>query len=425
MSNVPTFQSQAGTNYYGNLWLSLATIAYYGQQKGGTAEQDILDAFAAMNESSDYQVPSPAPSGEPIAGYWQVDWGPVVAVESSGSVANRNANLMYVVSYRDNTTHEPIFVAVAIRGTDVHELWTTPGLLCVQLAEDLDISVLYDWNDIISGAATITQYGSASAGPSTNAAIAHGTWIGLTCLRGMTAPLNAPLLPNLPATPPAPPSPFPNPTASPPPWTVEQYIAAVAAAYPTAPIVVTGHSLGGCQTTAFGLILALENPAAFVVSHPFAPPSAGNTKWNAIYQRTFATTQGAPRGQVWWNNFDVAPAAFQTQLAQPHPVEPFEHSLMSNIPNMWTGVYGNGPTIGEFKTIWSKYNTLAANAYTHLANSLPPWAVQGLQGQQVPAGSTDWLGELVNQHFPKMYFTLMSGLKPAIPAFAPPPAAQD
>lgn len=90
----------------------------------------------------------------------------------------------------------------------------------------------------------------------------------------------------------------------------------------------------------------------------------------------------------------------------------------ANIPNMWTGIYGQGPGIGAYQKIWQQYFTDAANAYISLANSLPNGAVQKLPGNQVPAHSgDDWLAELINQHFPKMYYTLLGQIKPAIMSF--------
>lgn len=408
MSNGSPFTAaQLGTNTYGNVWLSLATIAYYGDK---SAAQAVPAIQTAIGELDDF----PGTTG----GTWNLDWGPVLMAESG---AAKNVNLMYVVSYAIGG--QPQFIAVVIRGTDVSSIWQM-GQICSQLAEDLDVSTLYDWSQIVSnptGTVPTTQYqtSSSSTGPDTPPAIAQGTWLGLTCLRQMQqATLNSPFVSSS-STPPQPNPPFPKDGAAP--WTVEQYVRAFTAAYPGVPVVVTGHSLGGCQTTALGLILAMQNPGV-VVAHPFAPPSAGNANWNTAYQQAFTDVSGAPLGQFWWNVFDVAPNAFQTSLNLPQPVEPFLHALMGNIPNMWGGVYGNGPTIDTIDDgIWSTYNTNAGNGYTSLANSLPPSYVQRMIPPQVQSGGPDWLGQLTTQHFPPQYFSLLSAITPPIEPFTRPP----
>lgn len=385
--------AQLGTVYYGNVWLALASIAYT-DEKSDEIKNVGTDLPARIAKLA--ALPAPPSYTGTVGGSWVVDWGPTTKTES----ATKNANLMYVVSYRRSDTGAPLFVAVCIRGTDTHELYT-PGGLCTQLGEDLDVEHLIDWQYVVTGVVPSGGY-EYPAAPGLPASIAKGTWNGLDSLRSMTATLSSPLKG--------------APTGA---VTVEAYVTWLLGAYPGLPIIVTSHSLGGCQTTVMGALLAQENKGATVVPHPFAPPSAGNQAWAAVY------AQLCPQTQIWWNTADVVPNAFQN-IASASPTT----SSLSNILNMWGSPYGDGPGISFVDAgLVKRYQNSVGPTYVHLANSLPQGNVQTLVGAYSPPDKSNfldkWFVELTVQHFPPMYTTLMAkqlGSKLA-PFVCPPPPA--
>jgi pimeloyl-ACP methyl ester carboxylesterase len=379
-------QAQLGTNYYGNVWLALAAIAYTDD-----ASTDIKNVSVDLPKAVTGlpQLPGPVAGAATVAGEWMVDWGPVIATEAETG----NANLMYVASYRSGGV--PLFVCVGIRGTDTHEIYT-PLALCSQLGEDLDVGTLYDWRQsVIANPPVIVTYPSTRS-PMPNAAIAHGTWLGLNCLRGMRAQVSAGALPSGSAV----------TTCG-----VEQYVTAVLAAYPGTPIVVTGHSLGGCQTTVMALLLQQTNPGVTVISHPFAPPAAGNAAFVVAYKAAFGS---GTQGQIWWNTADIVPNVFEQLPANPTT------STMANLPLMWTAAYGGDiamdvPEAQAFK----HYSDLASNAYQNPINHMPGCVQTLIGAYAVPAkGGDTWLNQLITQHFPPMYGKLMGNISPAIAPFA-------
>ncbi|MGR9014275.1 MAG: hypothetical protein ACU83U_11570, partial [Gammaproteobacteria bacterium] len=110
-----------GTDY-GLVWLNLANTAYI--QQGAKQEKTIIDTinYAFNPPPSEVYVqnpPDPNNPGNPLAGYWNVDWGP--------AITDDNSNLLFLVSFRQgtrpaspsDTQGAPYFFAVVIRGTDV------------------------------------------------------------------------------------------------------------------------------------------------------------------------------------------------------------------------------------------------------------------------------------------------------------------
>lgn len=374
-----------GSSWYGNVWLALATIAYTDDASAQIAQvtTDLPLRIAALAP-----LPGPAPGAAPVAGQWVTDWGPVYS--------NENANLMYAVSYRANGV--PLFAAISIRGTDTSEMYTPLGL-CTQLAQDFDVKQMVAWQQILDGTTNgCTPTFSANPPPS-QAAIAHGSCEGLSDLLAMTATLSQPL-PNAPSGP----------------IGIQAYVEFLANAYAGLPIVVTGHSLGGCQTTVLALYLAQMCGKAVIVPHPFAPPSAGNSAWNTLYANAFTN------GQIWWNTADVAPNAFQNVEGAPTTT-----SSLSHILQMWTD-YGDGPAISGTDANAVADFQKVGGTYQHLVNSMPPANVQTLNGtymtpQADGPGKTctdDWLTQLMLQHFPPMYAYLIKNQR-SIPAFEIPP----
>ena len=191
----------------------------------------------------------PVPSGT-VPGKWQLGWGPEVTPD--------NSNLMYAAEFvAGNGT--PVFSVIVIRGTDTQ---AKPSGIVVQLIEDISASTQVPF----------------PAGDTTGSKIALGTKIGLDILNS-----------------------FKDSTGR----TVKQYATAFANAVTGAPIVVTGHSLGGCQTTVMAMDLSSAVPASSkIVPNSFAAPTAGNQAFINLYQQKF------PFSPRWFNTFDLVPMAF-------------------------------------------------------------------------------------------------------------------
>jgi len=190
----------------------------------------------------------PVPSGH-VKGQWSIGWGPVVSPD--------NSNLMYAAEFSDSGSKLPVFAAVVIRGTDTQ---AQPSGILKQVIEDLDAThqVAFPTNN------------------HSGAKIARGTQLGFNTLMG-----------------------FKDGGRN-----VETYLKNFVAAHPGAPVVVTGHSLGGCQTTVVALHLASTVPGTKIVPNSFAAPTAGNADFIKLYEKTFSF---CPR---WFNNIDLVPMAF-------------------------------------------------------------------------------------------------------------------
>ena len=212
-----------------------------------TDENDGQKAVQQITQS----LPSmPVPTGT-VAGKWSLGWGP--------QVTNDNSNLMYAAEFLDVGSALPVFSAIVIRGTDTR---AKPSGILKQLMEDL-------------GAETQVVFPDNN---SNGAKIARGTKIGLTALNGFTDSSHR---------------------------TAAQYLNDFLKDNPAAPVVVTGHSLGGCQTTAIALDLSTKVPTGTkIVPNSFAAPTAGNGAFISLYERAF------PFSPRWFNNFDLVPMAF-------------------------------------------------------------------------------------------------------------------
>lgn len=189
----------------------------------------------------------PVPQGT-VQGQWRLGWGPVVS--------NDNSNLMYAAEFVDIPSDTPVFTAVVIRGTDLEAV---PAGVVKQLIEDLNAEV---------------QVPFPAGDP--NSKIAQGTMKGFQTLSGFTD--NG--------------------------QTVQGYVGSFVRNNPGAPVVATGHSLGGCQTTVMALDLALRNPNTVIVPNTFAAPTAGNAAFIQLYEQK---CQFSPR---WFNTLDLVPMAF-------------------------------------------------------------------------------------------------------------------
>jgi hypothetical protein len=228
------------SDFFGLCYLMLCNLAY-------TDEDDAQQAIRQINQL----LPNMPVPGATVQGKWVLGWGPQASLD--------NSNLMYAAELEDLTSGQPVFSAVVIRGTDTR---SKPSGILRQLVEDLNAEV------------QVTFPENNSAGSK----IALGSKLGLDVLKS-----------------------FVDSNGS----TVEQYLNDFVHRSPAAPIVVTGHSLGGCQTTVLGLDLISRLPGgAKMVPNSFAAPTAGNSAFITLYERTFAY---APR---WFNEMDLVPMAF-------------------------------------------------------------------------------------------------------------------
>lgn len=375
-------RQQVETPYYGLVWLALAALAYTDESAAviKTVGSDLPKDVAALPD-----LPAPAGFSATEAGWceWRVDWGP--------SVTSDNSNLMYVATCREKTSGLPIVSAVCIRGTDTQERGDLRGLL-QQLYEDIDVGHKVPWSSVMDHPASpCTNGGSVS-----DVAIAKGTCEGLKTLRRMTSM-----------------APIPDQTM---PVDVHTYVRHLATANAGLPIVVTGHSLGGCQATVMAAFLAdalaAEGITATIVPHAFAPPTAGTPGFAAKFDAQF------PRAHIWWNTLDLVPNAFQNIADAPAGTP-----SMAHMPGFWQD--HGGPTIGELEK-------LAIEAFMHVEHSYaqPSVNLMTLTGSVVVPGASagcknDWSAQVMIQHLPPNYHHLISTQMAGAVAAYPLPGTPD
>lgn len=214
------------------------------------AYADENDGQKAVQQIKQSLPNMPVPTGT-VPGKWRLGWGPQVSAD--------NGNLMYAAEFLDLGSALPVFSTVVIRGTDTQ---AKPSGILQQLVEDVgaEKQVVFPDNNL------------------DGAKIAEGTKIGLNVLNGLTDSSNG---------------------------TVEQYLNEFLKTNPAAPVVVTGHSLGGCQTTVMAMHLSTRLPAGTkIVPNSFAAPTAGNSAFIQLYEQTF------PFSPRWFNGIDLVPMAF-------------------------------------------------------------------------------------------------------------------
>ena len=182
------------------------------------------------------------------AGAWRCVWGPVTADD--------DANLVFAASYNEpGEGGATLFSAVVIRGTDLQ--FQDIGGLLKQLKEDGDILNQDPW----------------TYQPSLNARVARGSMAGLGVVAGMTS--RGVTLANA----------------------VRGMVAA--------PVVVTGHSLGGCLATVLAPWLKLGFPDATILPVTYAAPTAGDPAFaGGVFDAAF------PRALRCYNTLDVIPTGW-------------------------------------------------------------------------------------------------------------------
>lgn len=231
------------SNFFALCYLMLCQLSYVGEDKRQTALDRIKRDLPNM----------PVPNGT-VRGEWRLGWGPAASQD--------NSNLMYAAEFVDTATNTSVFSTVVIRGTDLE---AKPAGFVKQIIEDVD-------------AAEQVPLPFLNGDP--NARIAKGTRLGFETLLGQD---------------------FLDPNTQ---KNVEAYVSDFVNANPGAPVVVTGHSLGGCQTTVMALNLALKSPNAVIVPNTFAAPTAGNSAFIQLYEQK---CQFSPR---WFNTLDLVPNAY-------------------------------------------------------------------------------------------------------------------
>jgi hypothetical protein len=336
------FDALKGT-YYGIVHLTLAAAAYID-------EGDLPAITAALKQTITAKLPQlPAP-GDPngtIPGSWALDWGP--------GIDSDNSNLTYLCSYR-NPAGVPLFFAVVIRGTDTS---ARPLGVLDQLKEDLDAFHQVPWVGALS---TLPNPYQRTVPQVLEGKTAQGSIDGLNVILGLNAVNHSTLLDGL-----------------------QQALAD----YPGTPLVVTGHSLGGCQTQIMATYLSWQvgGLVPAILPNPFAPPTAGDAAFAASYDSLF------PYGNFWFNTLDLVPHAFAD---------------VSGIKDLW-GPSGGPACPDAMKLIVDL-----------LAPLLPPYSrpsvgVRTLVGSFNPRAlptdkiETAWEAQLLYQHFPPCYRSLIQG----------------
>jgi hypothetical protein len=371
----------ATPQYYGLVNLALASLAYtdeFGPKAYLPPNQVMVvnDLSAAI--AAQPQLPMPGSTTATLAGSWQVVWGPAYP-------ENDYSNLMYVATYTDaNSTpaNAPVFAVVSIRGTDTN-LGDDPAGLLNQIVQDMAADVLANWTDTVNGNCLIAVDPLVK-----KPRIARGTCKGLQKLLGLT-PVNAPG----------------NGT------TLVQFLTTLLTDNPGLPIVVTGHSLGGCLTTVMAPYLqqTLGLGAKQIIPTPFAPPTAGND----LFATTILDTM--PLMNAWANTLDLVPMAYDDvkeistlwqdySFSQPKQAGP-------SMPSQVTPTY---QIIEHIASLGYNYTqpTTGFNALTTGTNPqlLPSQADMQAFLKNLNSGLAweSWLAQLMWQHFPPCYWQLMN-----------------
>lgn len=278
---------------YGLVWLGLANAAYIQQ---GTPDTGVIARtiqFAFNPTDGKTYIPNPpTPPGmeslsSPLPGYWNVDWGP--------GITSDNSNLLYLVSFRQGTRPapggpqgDPYFFAVAIRGTDIS---TGRLALLQQVLQDFDAVTKVPLTVALADP-LVPKPGKLLPPLKLLAGVSTGTASGFTRMAALQSSYVDPST---------------NKAATGP-------IAAALLAYLTyykgVPLVVTGHSLGGCQTQIMATYLAWQlsdtatAKAQAIYPNAIAPSTAGDAGFASYYDSLF------PYGHFWFNQLDLVPCGF-------------------------------------------------------------------------------------------------------------------
>jgi len=290
--SITDITSQLQGTYYGLVHLQIATACYATPGDRSAIPKAVTDFI----QNTIAAPPDPTKGGQPLPGYWQVDWGPAATTD--------NSNLSFICSFRapkqGSTPGEPYFFAVGIRGTDIS---TGPLALVRQILQDFNSFTVANWSSVLGSLPNPAQ----RTVPSGNLGmVATGTAGGIRTIAGLTSSFNGSEV------------------------TIAAALGSLLRSYPNKPVVVTGHSLGGCQMQVMAAYLAWQlygtqtSTVPGIIPHAFAPSTAGTTAFAATYDTLFG--QG---GGFWFNSLDLVPCGFVelNRVAAPSPY---------TTPELWT-----------------------------------------------------------------------------------------
>lgn len=384
-NGTATFESALRGTYFARVYLGLATLAYASESHGVGVDGAVTSIlanpkrFPLLPDLPDAANPSAPPRA--INGYWTLDWG--------GDVGD-NANAILLVSFRTGpqpapgaADGAPLFVAVCNRGTDT-VAWK--GAVLVDVFEDVDSVSQRPWSTVLGELPNPSgrQIPSGLTGK-----IASGTADALRLVTEFQSALNGQMC------------------------TVSGALTSLLTQYPGTPIVVTGHSLGGCltQVVAAYLVWQLFDTQTVaqpnMLPNPFAPPTAGDADFAAMYDALF------PNGHFWFNETDLVPCAWSHLHAIPH----LWGSNTWPVDSQGAPAEAAGPKCSEVFDL----------AVAVLASRVPLYARPSVNLQALPAGlptqaqmtaflqssSTDvpwdsWHAQLLWQHMPPCYHAKIS-----------------
>lgn len=387
-------QQAALTPYYGLVYLSLAAAAYTDNPH--RCQQFVVNDITKLIESPATfpALPAanqtlPAANVQGLEGSWKITWVPQYSPSDY-------ANLMFAAAFYDAQS-QPVLMAISIRGTDISA--GGAGIL-QQLREDVTAGTLNTWNDISGVPPAKLPSRCAIADPLKQAPkIATGSCAGFHDLMAFIAPYMVDMG-NLQA----------------PGLNIADYVGQFVAAYPQCPVVVTGHSLGGCQATVLALYLKSLYPNAIIAPNPFAPPTAGNGDFASAWQSAF--TDGSDLlANIWINPADLFPRVFEDMSSlyglwdSPGYEWPSGHTKDGYGPPVDAALKGLLDLIISGGTLLhDHYQQLQVNSPIKLTTTMPDldatllpfMSRNGLKPDQL------WLGMLMWQHFPPCYFGQMS-----------------
>ncbi|WP_420403203.1 lipase family protein [Nisaea sp.] len=397
-------------DYYGMVWLGLANAAYTSDWKHDLGEMTADLKVAIENPKYMPLLPEEGHAGQTGAptrpGSWSLDWGPAISPDWS--------NLAYVASYRsgENGAGDPQFFVVSIRGTD-----TSTGFngLIDQVIQDLRSFAVRPWStyldtgvDIPDGPNRTKHIGPPPRirkdAPNIEGNVAIGTIEGFNKIAGQGGALQ-------------------RETTQHGTGDVLTLVEALDSLRKCAnlPIIVTGHSLGGCQTQVMTSYLAWQFPECSVIGQPFAPSTAGDEQF--AQQAAFST------GCFWWCTLDFIPCGYGPVSDYALGGEFYKDNLAISwaIENQWTesrwpGTEEAGPHLpekellagardlggGKIEGLKFRRPTLAGMADKRLEGELPPFEVmrEFLIAIGKPATDEDLrkpINQLIWQHFPPNY----------------------